>query len=111
MNWSIEYYNENLEEAILNLPDGLLARYLRLTDLMLEFGPNLGMPHTKSIKHGLFELRIKSKEGIARAFYCTLMHERIVVLHILIKKSQKIPKKELKLAMTRMKEVKDNEAQ
>jgi len=39
------------------------------------------------------------------------MNKRIVVLHILIKKSQKIPKKELKLAMTRMKEVKDNETQ
>ncbi len=68
MKWSIEYYNEDVEEAILNLPDGLLARYLRLTDLMLEFGINLGLPHTKAIKEDLFELRVKSKEGIARIF-------------------------------------------
>ena len=110
MNWRIEYYNSDLEESVLDLPDGLLARYLRLTDLMLEFGPNLGMPHTKSIKHGLFELRIKSKEGIARVLYCAMIHKRIIMLHIFIKKSQKIPKKELKMAMTRMKEVKSNEA-
>jgi len=32
MTWQIKYYNENLEEEILNLPEGLLARYLRLTD-------------------------------------------------------------------------------
>jgi len=56
MNWQIEYYSEALEESILNLPDGLLARYLKLTDLMLEFGANLGLPHTKLIDTGLFEL-------------------------------------------------------
>ena len=73
MGWSIEYYNSVVEESVLDLPDGLLARYLRLADLLLEFGPNLGMPHTKAIKDGLFELRIKSKEGIARVFYCTVI--------------------------------------
>ena len=109
MRWSIEYYNSVVEESVLDLPDGLLARYLRLADLMLEFGPNLGMPHTKAIKDGLFELRIKSKEGIARAFYCTVIKKQIFILHIFIKKSQKTPKKELKLAMSRLKEVKKNE--
>ncbi|MCK5231358.1 MAG: hypothetical protein KAR13_13885 [Desulfobulbaceae bacterium] len=34
-----------------------MARYLRLTDLMCEFGSNLGMPHTKPLDGGLFELR------------------------------------------------------
>ena len=63
MNWSIEYYNQKLEEEILKLPDGLLARYFHLTDLMLEFGSNLGMPHTRLIDDGLLELRVKGKEG------------------------------------------------
>ena len=110
MNWNIEYYNEKVEESVLDLPDGLLARYLRLTDLMLEFGPNIGMPHTKAIKNGLFELRIKSKEGIARVFYCTVIKKKIFMLHIFVKKSQKTPSKELKLAMKRLKEVKENES-
>jgi len=72
MNWQIEYYNQKLEEQILSLPDGLLARYLRLTDIMLEFGSNLGLPHTKPIGSNLFELRVKSKEGISKGF---LLHE------------------------------------
>ncbi len=110
MKWSLEYYNEDVEESILGLPDGLLARYLRLTDLMIEFGPNLGLPHTKAIKSGLFELRVKSKEGIARVFYCTILRNKIYMLHIFIKKSQKIPKKELKIAFSRLKEVKNHEA-
>jgi phage-related protein len=77
---------------------------------MLEFGPNLGMPHTKALKGGLFELRVKSKEGIARILYCTKIGNVIVMLHVFIKKTQKIPKKELKIAYTRMKEVKKHDA-
>lgn len=105
MEWSIEYYNNEVEKQILSLPAGLLARYLRLTDLMVEFGSNLGMPHTRFIAEGLIELRIKSKEGIARVFYCTLVGKKILMLHLFIKKSNKTPKKELKIAKDRMKEV------
>lgn len=111
MEWSIEYYSPKVEEDILNLPDGLLSRYLRLTELMTEFGANLGMPHTQAIANGLFELRIKSKEGIARAFYCTKVDKRIIVLHVFIKKAQKTPKNELKLANKRMMEFAKNDTQ
>ena len=87
------------------MPEGLLARYLRLTDLMCEFGANLGMPHTKALDNGLFELRVKGKEGIARVFFCTKIGKKIIMLHSFVKKSQKIPKNELKIAKTRMSEV------
>ncbi len=110
MEWQIIYYNENLEQEILNLPDGLLARYFHLTDLMIEFGSNLGLPHTKAIDKGLFELRIKSKEGLARVFFCTKIGKKIIMLHSYIKKSQKIPKRELKIAISRMQEVKENDS-
>ena len=54
---------------------------------------------------GLFELRIKAAEGIARVFYCTVVDRRIVVLHQFVKKSEKTPPKELEIARRRMKEV------
>ena len=92
------------------MPDGLLARYLRLTELMLEFGPNLGIPHTKAVGDGLFELSVKSKEGIARVFYSTKIGKIIIMLHVFIKKSQKIPKKELEITYARMNEAKKNES-
>lgn len=110
MNWRIEYYSPKIEEMILGLPDGLLARYLHITDMMLEFGSNLGMPHTKAIDGGLFELRVKGKEGIARVFYCIKVKKRIVMLHVFVKKTQKTPKKELKLAIHRMKKVLNDES-
>ncbi|NOQ94413.1 MAG: type II toxin-antitoxin system RelE/ParE family toxin [Methylophaga sp.] len=105
MEWSIEYYSPEIEANILGLPEGILSRYFRLTDLIIEFGANLGMPHTKPIGDGLFELRVKSKEGVARVFFCTKVGKRIIMLHVFIKKTQKIPKKELIIAKKRMLEV------
>ena len=106
MAWRIKYHAEAVESFVLGLPDGLLARYLRLTDMMLEFGANLGMPHTRAMSDGLFELRIKGKEGIARVFYCTLIGQRVVMLHGFIKKSEKTPTNELRIARARLAEVK-----
>jgi phage-related protein len=110
MSWTINYYNQELEDKILVLPEGLLARYLHLADLMLEFGSNLGPPHTKAITTGLFEIRLKSKKWIARVFYCTKVGKRIVMLHMFIKKTQKTPKKELRMATKRMREVLSDES-
>ena len=105
MPWSIEYYDARVEQSVLRLAPGLLARYLRLADLLLEFGPNLGMPHTRALGGGLLELRVKGPEGIARVFYCTVVQRRIVVLHVFIKKSQKTPRRELETAKRRLREV------
>ena len=52
-------------------------------------------------------MRVMAAEGIARAFYCTLVGRRVVMLHQFIKKSEKTPPNELKIARNRMKEVKD----
>jgi len=105
MPWIIDYYSSRVEQFVLNLPRGLLARYLRLTDLMMDFGPHLGMPHTRTMGDGLLELRVKGREGIARIFYCSLVGHRIVMLHAFIKKTQKTPKTELDTARRRLKEV------
>ena len=71
------------------------------------FGPNLGMPHARAMGEGLFELRIRAAEGIARVFYCTVLNRRIVFLHQFVKKTDKIPSKELEIARRRLKEMKD----
>ena len=63
--------------------------------------------HTDSFGDGLFELRLKGADGIARVFFCTLIGRRIMMLHSFIKKSQKTPLRELEVARKRMKEVKD----
>ena len=73
MTWAIKYHDDKLQAAVLALPAGILARYFHCTDRMQVFGPDLGMPHTRAMGSGLFELRLKSREGIGRVFYCTLV--------------------------------------
>lgn len=90
MEWKVSYYNDSVMQNILRLPDTLLAKYLRTVNLIEMFGANLGEPHSKAFGDGLFELRLKGKEGIARVFYCTI-----------------IEKKELDIARDRLKEIKD----
>lgn len=106
MDYSITYYSETVQEEILELPDTLAARYIVLTRRMVALGPNLGEPHTKAFGNGLFELRLKGAEGIARVFFCTIVGRRIVMLHSFVKKTNKIPMRELEIAESRLKEIK-----
>jgi phage-related protein len=43
---------------------------------------------------GLFEIRAKGQEGIARGMFCTISKNTIVILHVFIKKTEATPKKE-----------------
>lgn len=106
MDYTISYYSDTLQTQITELPDTLAARYVVLTRRMIALGPNLGEPHTKAFGDGLFELRLKGAEGIARVFFCTLVGKRIVMLHSFIKKSDRTPLRERVVAETRMKEIK-----
>ena len=106
MDYTIAYYSEAVQKQISELPDTLAARYIVLTRRMVALGPNLGEPHTKAFGEGLFELRLKGAEGIARVFFCTLVGKRIVMLHSFVKKSERTPLREREIAETRMKEIK-----
>ena len=106
MDYAIEYYSDAVAEEVLALPDTLAARYVVLTRRMVAVGPNLGLPHTDAIGDGLFELRLKGQEGIARVFFCTRVGRRVMVLNSFIKKTRKTPRRETETARKRMKEVK-----
>lgn len=107
--WEIRYHNDDLQHTIMNFPPSMQARYVHLTQRMIEFGPNLGMPHTRAFGKGLFELRMKSREGIGRVFFCVLAGFRIVMLHAILKKTMKTPVRDLAIARMRGKEVQDVE--
>lgn len=66
MNWGVTFYSAALEEEILQLPTGFVARFVRYAERMEIRGPDLGMPHTRAMGDGLFELRLKAAEGIGR---------------------------------------------
>jgi hypothetical protein len=52
-------------------------------------------PHVKHLDGNLWEMRMKGKDGIARAIYVTAERERVVVVHAFVKKTQKTPARAL----------------
>ena len=107
MRFEIEYYNAKVRDDIASLPLTIRARYFHLADRMEEYGPDIGMPHTRHLGDNLLEMRLKGPEGIARIFYCTLIGRRIVVLHGFIKKTDKTPSREMSIARKRLQEVRN----
>jgi len=105
MSWTIDYYSEDVRLEIDALPVGIRASYARLTELLEEFGLELRMPHSRAMGDGLFELRPRGREGIARVFYCTKVGRKIIILHSFIKKTNETPKRELDIARRRRREV------
>jgi phage-related protein len=103
--FTLEYFNPRVLAEIESWPAGVLADYARLVELLLEHGPNLKLPHSRSMGDGLFELRPHGKEGIGRAMYCFLAGRRVTVVHAFIKKTPETPPKDLKLARKRVKEL------
>lgn len=91
------------------LPAGILANFLRIAELIEEFGPDLGRPHTAPLGKGLFEIRAKGKEGIARSVFCTMKGQEIVILLSVIKKTNALPKRQMETVRKRMKEVQDDD--
>jgi len=105
MRYVVEYFHVRVKAEIESWPDGILADYARMVELLMEFGPNLRMPHSRAMGGGLFELRPHGREGIGRTFYCFVVGQRVVILHAFIKKTQGTPRQELELARKRMKEI------
>ena len=59
------------------------------------------MPHVKHLTGHIWEMRMKE----ARALYIKVQDERIVVVRVFIKKTQKVPQREIALARKRAEEV------
>ncbi len=106
--WKFIYYSNRVMQVILSLPKELLAEFYAMKKIMQQKGPALGMPFTRAMGDGLFEMRLRDKNGIARVFYCTVERNDIVILHSFVKKTQKTSDRELQLARKRLQEVKNH---
>ncbi len=105
MAYQIDYFHPRLLKEIEAWPESIKTDYARIVELLMDYGHDLRMPYSRAMGNGLFEIRPKGKDGIGRALYCFQAGQRIIILHAFIKKSQATPRKELLLALKRMKEV------
>lgn len=71
--------------------------------LLIDYGPFLKPPDIKKLQDKLYELRIPGKSSV-RILY-TITKGEYYLLHAFMKKSQKMPTKELKVAIDRMRKI------
>ena len=69
--------------------------------LTLQLGWPLGMPLARKLENGLWEVRSRLNNGIARVIF-TVHDGKILLLHGFVKKSGKTPLHDLRLARQRM---------
>lgn len=73
--------------------------------LLREFGIRLGLPHVKKLTGTeLWELRIVGSDSL-RVLYVAMTGKTFVLLHGFKKKKDKIPPKEIKIAASRLVEL------
>lgn len=93
------------ESELQALPADMQARFLRVAELLEEFGPqHVGLPHVRPLERKLWEMRMRGHDGIARAVYAAIQGRRLLVLHVFVKKTQATPRKAIETALQRLKE-------
>ncbi|MDD5703212.1 MAG: type II toxin-antitoxin system RelE/ParE family toxin [Dehalococcoidales bacterium] len=107
--WGIEYYKAAsgqipVKEFIEALNVKERAKVARTIDLLEEFGINLGMPYAEHVEGELWELRARLSNNRYRIIYFLNTGQVFIMLHGFVKKTQKIPKSEIKIANKRLRE-------
>lgn len=107
MDWIVEFYKDkDGKEPVMNFLDSLSpvarAKVVKLFNLLAEYGVLLKEPYTKQIKGKIRELRIKDHQGAIRVLYFTYTGRRFILLHGFIKKTEKVPLREIEIAEKRM---------
>lgn len=81
------------------------ASFLYVAELLETRGPTkVGMPHSRPLRDKVWEMRLRSQNGIARALYQLRPGRVILVARIFVKKTQTTPPREIDLALRRLKE-------
>ncbi len=109
MNWTVETLDAVVDAEMAALPADMRARFSRISALIEVAGlDHVREPHIKHLEGRLWEMRLRGKEGISRALYVTAQAQRVVVLRVFVKKTEKTPRREIELALRRAQEVEDD---
>jgi len=104
--WVVVYGDKRAEKEVEKLADDLLADFWRIVGLVERYGlDNVHEPYVKRLRGKIWEMRMRGRDGIARAAYVSTSGKRVVVLHAFVKKTQQTPQEDIELAIKRAKEL------
>ena len=106
MTWSFVFLNAEVKGELDALPADVRANFERIVRLVQAMGlERVHEPYIKHLEDRIWEMRLRGRDGIARALYVTARERRVVILRVFGKKTQKTPHREIELARQRAKEV------
>ncbi|CAN7351721.1 type II toxin-antitoxin system RelE/ParE family toxin [Neorhizobium sp. LjRoot104] len=102
----MEFLNDRIRVELEAFPADIVASFLRIVRLIELEGPTkVHEPYVKHLEGPIWEMRMRGRDGIARAAYVTVSGHRIVVLHVFRKKTQKTPRRDIEIALRRARDV------
>ena len=105
-HWHIIFASEEVAKEFMKLPTDIRARFDRIVGLIESFGlRRVGMPYVRQVQGKIWEMRAPGREGSGRSLYAAVSGQRVVILRSFLKKTRKTPRKELAIALQRLKEV------
>lgn len=106
MPWAVEFLDEDVQAALSAMPADIRANFRRIVEMIGAIGlERMREPYIKHLEGPVWEMRMKGRDGIARAAYVSARGHRIVIVHVFGKKTQKTPRREIETALRRAKEV------
>lgn len=106
MAWAVVFLNDAVRAELEALPDDIRASFLRISRLIEASGlQKVHEPYVKHLEGPLWEMRLKGKDGIARAAYVTAKGQRVVVVRVFVKKTEQTPRREIELALRRARDL------
>lgn len=107
MAWTVEFLDDRVEADLDALAEDIQASFLRIVHMIEAHGlERMREPYVKHLEGPIWEMRMRGKDGIARAAYVTATGRRVVVVHVFAKKTEKTPRRDIEMALRRAKEVK-----
>lgn len=100
--------HQAVREEILSLPAGVQAKLIRQLDKLRNNPTVLRDPDSKPLSYGLFEIRTVGLIH-SRGIYVYQRDKTIYLLRVFIKKTQKTPSVEIRLALKRQQEMLDEQ--
>ena len=105
MGWSLVFATAEARKELDALSSDMRASFQRIVQLIQIVGlERVHQPHIKHLEGPLWEMRLRGRDGIARAIYMTATGQRVMILRVFVKKCQKTPRSEIQLALKRAKE-------
>lgn len=96
----VKFIRDDIQNFLLSFDDSTVSKIINSLELLDELGEQIRPPKSKKVSKDIYELRILANLSV-RIFYA-FHGGNIWILNAFIKKSQKIPKKELETAINRL---------